>query len=342
MCVCTKTKPLPVPLRTDSGKRRNPMKRFSMLFALITALLVSFSCAACKTSDDDDASSGSGQQPSYDTVSTYTVGSNTYTVSGSTVTDESNTKVGTVTADGAVSIEVNDGTTKITIESGNVVTLITITSDGTTTTQVTYKGTIAADGTGTLTNTANPNDTKSVSKETFETNGDVPAPPPAESPPSDYTTLTLTVPAGAKLVRLYGKSGENGFKQIFWRNFTDPSASAGTYSVKDYFADAGTEYTYRYRVQLDSADDASVYTAYSVTVTATAHKGQGALAATGTMEVDYNSETGVVTYRSVPTVANTLPDGNFTPRARIAVYNPAINYQWETNAAAVGSTMEHT
>ena len=127
--------------------------------ALLLAAALLFSCSMFNSDDDDDNDTSS--QSSANLTGTYTIDGETYVVTNNGVTNSSGESVGNVNG-GVISISFeSDGTTiTITINSdGSIVYKI---SAGNTTT--TYTGTLES---GTLTNTANPSDTKTAAKSDY-------------------------------------------------------------------------------------------------------------------------------------------------------------------------------
>ena len=142
------------------------------------------------------------------------------------------------------------------------------------------------------------------------------AAPAVSTPENDYTTITVTVPANVNQVRLYRKasSSSGNFTLMYQRTFSDASTSKGTYEIKDYFANEGTEYTYYYQVRTVSGNT-STWSEISEEVTATAHKGNGALAS-GLPSVSYDSGTSVLTFSTLPTLTENIPAGFDAPHVR--------------------------
>ncbi len=127
--------------------------------ALLLAAALLFSCNMFNSDDDDDGATSS--QSSANLTGTYSIDGETYVVTNNGVTNSSGESVGNVNG-GVISISFeSDGTTiTITINSdGSIVYKI---SAGNTTT--TYTGTLES---GTLTNTANPSDTKTAAKSDY-------------------------------------------------------------------------------------------------------------------------------------------------------------------------------
>lgn len=146
----------------------------------------------------------------------------------------------------------------------------------------------------------------------------------ANASEATYTTITVTVPANVNRVQLYRKktADENAnFMPIYWRSFNVPAASAGTYTITDYFAVAGTEYTYGYKCRLVASDGTITWDKdYSGVTSVTAAAGNGALAS-GDIEAKYDSTTNALTFTTLPTVTTTYPDGFSAPVVRAYFYN---------------------
>ena len=168
------------------------VRKFVALFAA-TAFLFAF------TSCSSDSGGGSDDNPPTEITDvqkkaegTYTIGETTYTVENGKVTvkkeDGTQKEVGTISKEGVITINQDDGTTtEITAKTGEdgktttTVKIETKKEDGTTETK-TYTGDLS---TGTLTNNDNPEETLEVKKTEPEKPAENPEEPKTDDPNTD-------------------------------------------------------------------------------------------------------------------------------------------------------------
>ncbi|MBQ3824853.1 MAG: hypothetical protein II811_01815 [Spirochaetaceae bacterium] len=132
--------------------------RWFIVLLLAAALL--FSCNMFNSDDDDDDDDTSSQS-SANLTGTYSIDGETYIVTNNGVTNSSGESVGNVNG-GVISISFeSDGSTITITINGDGSIVYKITAGNTTTT---YTGTLES---GTLTNTANPSDTKTATKSDY-------------------------------------------------------------------------------------------------------------------------------------------------------------------------------
>ena len=151
--------------------------------------------------------------------------------------------------------------------------------------------------------------------------GTVLASPSVGTDAAGYTTIAVPIPENVDAIYVYRKVDSIN-SQFYGGSCANGTFAAGTYTVTDYFANAGTEYAYYYCYRYVTADGGTVTTGASPVVTQTAQKGYGELRyASGTGSASYNEETGMLSYDYPATTPTETPFENpkYVVQLRVAL-----------------------